>query len=136
MLSPRECDWTFVLTWPGSGGKQPPHQPGASFVLTALRKPGGHLLVVEQLVDGIPAIEHDLLHHTLVGSIRALTDLLSAVSPVAFSRTPHLRRSLRHLAGALGAAPVWPFEIAALLAPIGWIALPAELIIKHYAGEQ
>ena len=113
----------------------------AGHVFRFLNKPCPREDLVATLRDALEqyrlvTAEHDLLHHTLVGSIRALTDLLSAVSPVAFSRTPHLRRSLRHLAGALDAAPAWPFEIAALLAPIGCVALPAELIIKHYAGEQ
>lgn len=99
----------------------------------------------EELADALRAAlehhrlvtaEHDLLRHTLLGSIHALADILSAASPVAFSRTGPLRRLVRYLAVQLGARQTWPFELAAMLAPIGCVTLPADLMLKHYAGEQ
>lgn len=72
--------------------------------------------------------ERDLLERTLTGSVKLLTDLLSASNPLAFSQAARLRRYCRHMVMHLGWPNSWQFELAAMLSPIGLITLPDELV--------
>lgn len=69
--------------------------------------------------------EKELLEQTLTGAITVLSELLAGVDPVMFSRSQLVRGRAARLARALGCEEVWAIEIAALLAPIGRVALPA-----------
>ncbi len=76
------------------------------------------------------ALEHaerELLDHTLTGALEVLTELLSSVDPVGFGPALVNRRRCGQVARALGSPDVWTVEVAALLAPLGRIALPPEL---------
>jgi response regulator RpfG family c-di-GMP phosphodiesterase len=78
--------------------------------------------------------EKELLQQTLMGSLQVLTDLLSALDPEAFGRGRTLRERAVLLARDLGFVAEWDLETAALLLPIGRIALPPELLAKVQAG--
>jgi FixJ family two-component response regulator len=80
--------------------------------------------------------ERELLGKTLNGSIRVLTELLSLVNPLAFSRAYRIRRYVRHMAQKLGLADLWEFELAAMLSQIGCISVPPEVLDKVYASEE
>ncbi|GLH71968.1 response regulator receiver modulated metal-depenent phosphohydrolase [Geothrix limicola] len=69
--------------------------------------------------------EKELLEQTLTGAITVLSELLAGVDPVMFSRSQVVRERAARLARDLGCEEVWAVEIAALLAPIGRVALPA-----------
>ncbi|MBE7557954.1 response regulator [bacterium] len=77
--------------------------------------------------------ERELLEKTLSGSVKVLTDTLSLVSPAAFGRAVRVQRLMRAMARQLG-APVWEFELAALLSQVGCVSLPGEVIDKLHRG--
>jgi CheY-like chemotaxis protein len=78
--------------------------------------------------------EKELLENTLMGSIKVLTDVLSAVSPDAFGRSIRITRSVRHLAAKFHLLFSWCFEAAAMLSQLGCITLDPELIQSAYLG--
>jgi response regulator RpfG family c-di-GMP phosphodiesterase len=78
--------------------------------------------------------ERELLQQTLMGSLQVLMDLLSTLDPEALGRGRMLRERAVLLARALRFTPEWDLETAALLLPIGRIALPPELLAKLKAG--
>lgn len=79
--------------------------------------------------------ERELLEQTLRGSVKVLTDVLSLAAPVAFSRANLVRGYVRHMTQRLGLADRWAYEVAAMLATIGCIALPAGTLEKVYARQ-
>lgn len=80
--------------------------------------------------------ERELLEQTLTGSVRALTDVLELVNPVAFGRSTSIRAHVTHAARALGAESLWEYELAAMLSHVGCVALPAELVERVLAGQE
>jgi response regulator RpfG family c-di-GMP phosphodiesterase len=81
--------------------------------------------------------ERVLLQQTLIGCIRALTDVLALTNPVAFGRASRLRQHAMGFAEYLGCAQgSWELEAAAMLSQIGYLSLPAELVEKIYYGEK
>ncbi len=78
--------------------------------------------------------EKDLLEDTLMGSIEALTDVLSSVSPEAFARSSRIARYVRHLVAKFQLHPAWCYEAAAMLSQLGCITLDLELIQAAYFG--
>ncbi len=98
----------------------------------------------ESLVEGIEAgiqqyrlvtAERELLAQTLAGSVRVLVDVLSMIDPEAFGRSTKLRDWVCRVAVLLHLPHPWQLEIAAMLSPIGQVAVPAELLVKKRAGE-
>jgi len=78
--------------------------------------------------------ERELLEHTLNGSIAMMTEVLSVVSPLAFSRASRIRRHIRHMATQLELPNLWEFDLASMLSQIGCIAVPSDILEKLYAG--
>ncbi|MEL6964157.1 MAG: HD domain-containing phosphohydrolase [Pseudomonadota bacterium] len=79
--------------------------------------------------------ERDLLNKTLSGSIKVLTDVLAMMDPDSFGRTERARHWMRKVTGALGLQRHrWKLEMAAMLAPIGFAALPPEVAKKARAN--
>ena len=78
--------------------------------------------------------ERELLEHTLIGSIEVLSEILSLVSPSAFSRSHRIRRYVRHMAGELGLPEPWQYEVAAMLSQIGCVTVPTDVLEKVYSG--
>ena len=72
--------------------------------------------------------EKELLEQTLTGAITVLSELLASVDPVLVSRSQVVRERGARLARMLGCEEVWAVEMAALLAPIGRIALPTAAV--------
>jgi CheY-like chemotaxis protein len=79
--------------------------------------------------------ERVLLQKTVLGSIRALVDILGIVNPIAFGRGSRIKRQVVELAAALGLPRRWELEAAALLSQIGYVSLPPELVDKAHSGE-
>lgn len=80
--------------------------------------------------------ERVLLQQTLIGCIRALTDVLALTNPVAFGRASRLRQHAMSFAEYLGCAQgFWELEAAAMLSQIGYLSLPADVAEKIYYGE-
>ena len=77
--------------------------------------------------------ERDLLQRTLLGSIRALAEVLRIADPVAFGRTGRLKELACAVARHLK-LEVWPVEYAALVCQLGNISLPEATATKLYAN--
>jgi FixJ family two-component response regulator len=79
--------------------------------------------------------EKELLENTLMGSIKVLTDVLSAASPEAFGKSMRITRIVHHLLGKFPLPSPWRFEAAAMLSQLGCVALDPEVIQAAYLGE-
>lgn len=84
-----------------------------------------------ELVTG----ERDLLQNTLKGSIRILTDLLSAISPDSFSQANRISTLTRKFAKELDLANVWELELAGALCRIGCVTIPPEVLEAWMKGK-
>ncbi|GAB6164502.1 response regulator [Thermostilla marina] len=80
--------------------------------------------------------EKELLSKTLAGSVRVLTEILTAVSPQAFGRASRVRATVSKLCKAMRVPNTWQVEIAAMLSQIGCVAVPAHILEKVYNGEE
>ncbi len=78
--------------------------------------------------------ERELLENTLSGSIKVLADILAMVEPKSFGRAEILRDKIRRLAEFMNITPSWDLEAAALLAHIGAVTVPPEIILKARVG--
>ena len=78
--------------------------------------------------------ERDILEHTLNESAAMMTEVLSTVSSLTFSRALRLRSYVRHMARCLGAENLWVYDLAAILSQIGCIAVPPEILEKVNSG--
>jgi response regulator RpfG family c-di-GMP phosphodiesterase len=78
--------------------------------------------------------ERVLLEQTLHGSVKALADVLALANPVAFGRAVSIQASVKALAKVVGMRETWEVEVAAMLAPIGAVTLPASTAEKLYTG--
>ena len=83
---------------------------------------------------GLVCAQRELLHGTVTGCIRTLTDILGVVSPASFSQGARIRRYVRHIAAQLNAPHLWEYEMAATLCQIGCVALPPELLARVTSG--
>ena len=81
------------------------------------------------------SVEKELLEKTLRGSIKVLTDILSMVNPLAFSRSSRVRRYVNHMAAKLQLPGKWQFELAAMLSQIGCVTVPHEILSKVYSRQ-
>jgi CheY-like chemotaxis protein len=80
--------------------------------------------------------EKELLENTLMGSIKVLTEVLSAASPEAFGRSMRIARLVRHLIAKFRVPSPWRFEAAAMLSQLGCVTLDPELIQAAYVGDR
>lgn len=71
-----------------------------------------------------------LLEETLAGSVQVLVDLLSVFDPKAFGQAQETREYALRIAGKLGIPSPWDLGLAALLAPVGRMALPLPIQSK------
>ncbi len=81
------------------------------------------------------AAEKELLENTLMGSIKVLTEVLSAASPEAFGRSMRIARYVRHLVEKFRLPSPWRFEAAAMLSQLGCVTLDPEVIQAACVGE-
>ncbi|HWC58490.1 MAG TPA: HD domain-containing phosphohydrolase [Verrucomicrobiae bacterium] len=80
--------------------------------------------------------EKELLNKTLSGSIKLLTDILSIVDTQSFGRTQALRDLVAESTAKLGLANAWEIHLAVMLAPIGYVTIPPEIMVKSRGGEK
>ncbi len=79
--------------------------------------------------------ERELLERTLNGTIRLLTEVLASLYPQAFGRSEKVRDYVREYAQFFKFRQSWELEAAALLAPIGYLTMPAALLEKSRAEQ-
>jgi len=79
--------------------------------------------------------ERSILKETLIGCIKALTDVLAITSPVAFGRANRVKQLAMQFANTLDCRNYWQLEAAAMLSQLGYLSLPDTLVEKLYYGE-
>lgn len=79
--------------------------------------------------------ERELLEHTLSGAVRALLETLALACPAAFGKTQRVKRLVIELEARMAPRPYWPIELAASVAQLGAVSLPAPLIELAMLGE-
>lgn len=79
--------------------------------------------------------EKELLEKTLYNCIKVLTEMLSLVNPVAFSRAVRVNRLVQHVAQAVKLNDVWQLELAVMLMHLGYVGMSPELLERAYAGK-
>lgn len=77
-----------------------------------------------------------LLEQTLAGSVQMLVDLLSVFDPKAFGQAQRMREFALQIAGRMGVPAPWDLGLAALLAPVGRMAVPLAIQGKLNWGER
>jgi response regulator RpfG family c-di-GMP phosphodiesterase len=100
-----------------------------------LIKPCPQEILAKALQDGLAqhrlvTAEKELLNQTLSGGIKLLTDILSAVDVKAFGRGERLRDLINELTAKLSLDNAWEIHLANMLAPIGYVTLPPETLVK------
>jgi len=78
--------------------------------------------------------EKELLQKTLMGSVTVLAELLSQANPTVFSAGQRIKGHAGHVARRMELPNIWQVEVAAMLAQIGCMSLPSDVINKKYAG--
>lgn len=74
--------------------------------------------------------EHELLTRTLTGSMHVLTDILSMLNPKAFGSASMVRQLTMKVSNKLKVKNSWECEIAGMLALLGTISVPEEVMDK------
>ncbi len=100
-----------------------------------LTKPVNTATLISTINDSLEqhrlqTLEKELLEKTLKGSIKILTDIISAVNPLAFNKGANIRNLSRMIADRLNVKNMWEIEIAALLSQIGCVIVPPEILEK------
>jgi CheY-like chemotaxis protein len=78
--------------------------------------------------------ERQLLERTVAGSIQALTEILSMFDERSFGKCTTLRNLVRKCAHLVPAGRLWEVETAAMLAPIGSVAIPSVVMTRARQG--
>ncbi len=91
-------------------------------------------LALAQRQHRLLTAEKELLQKTLKGSVTVLSELLSQAKPTIFSAGLRIKEYGTDVARQLDLPNLWQIEVAALLAQIGCISLPTDIINKKYAG--
>ena len=81
-------------------------------------------------------VERSLLERTLNGAVQALTEVLSLTDPEAYGRAAQVQKLVVAMAKQLDLQPLWALELAAMLAPLGRVSLPPELLQRQALGEE
>jgi len=79
--------------------------------------------------------EKELLEKTLRGTVYVLTEVLSLVSPAAFSRAARVRRYVQHVAAKLALRSAWKYEIAAMMSQLGCVTVDPSTLETVYSGK-
>jgi response regulator RpfG family c-di-GMP phosphodiesterase len=85
-------------------------------------------------VNRLVTAEKELLSTTLRSTVEALTATLSLAQPAAFGRAARITRTVTELAEALQIKDLWALEVTAMLAHLGAVTLPANVLAKLDAG--
>jgi response regulator RpfG family c-di-GMP phosphodiesterase len=88
---------------------------------------------VEQ--NRLVAAERELLERTLRGAVVALMETLSMTHPLAFGRAIRLRARVAELLKRRGVKLDWAIEVAAMLAQLGAVSLPKDVLERVQRGE-
>jgi CheY-like chemotaxis protein len=105
-----------------------------------LLKPGTRPVLLDTLQAAVAqyqlqVAERELLQKTLLGTMRALSDVLAIANPTAFGHVSRIQELALGVAAQLKLPDQWPLEFASVAAQLGHIALPERTLNRLYAGE-
>jgi response regulator RpfG family c-di-GMP phosphodiesterase len=105
-----------------------------------LLKPGTRPVLLDTLRAAVvqyqlQVAERELLQQTLIGTMRALSDVLAIANPTAFGHVSRIQELALAIARQMKLPEQWPLEFASLAAQLGHIALPEQTLRRLYAGE-
>ena len=63
-----------------------------------------------------------------------MTDILSMVEPESFGRAQMLRDAIGRVAAKLQITNAWEIHLAVMLAPLGYVTIPPETLVRSRAG--
>ena len=97
-----------------------------------ITKPVSPPLVMARVRTHLALREHavvleEMLSKTLVGSVSALTEIMSIVDAQSFSQASRIKLLARETARELGLSGIWRFELAAMLSQMGNVVVPKEV---------
>jgi response regulator RpfG family c-di-GMP phosphodiesterase len=95
----------------------------------------GKALLDAQSQYRLVTAERELLGKTLSGSIKLLTDILAMVETQAFGRAQALRDAIASITDRLRLDNAWEIHLAVMLASIGHVTVPPEILVKSRAGQ-
>jgi response regulator RpfG family c-di-GMP phosphodiesterase len=78
--------------------------------------------------------ERELLEQTLRGSVQALTDVLSLISPAAFGRGTRMRRVASAILDTIEVEDRWAMELAVQMSQLGVVSLPPTVAERLVTG--
>jgi response regulator RpfG family c-di-GMP phosphodiesterase len=104
-----------------------------------LTKPCAHEILGKAVEDGLTQFrlitaEKELLNKTLSGSIKLLTDILTMMEPQSFGRVQAVRNIIASVTKKFKTENEWEIPLAVMLAPIGNVTIPPELLLRARAG--
>ncbi len=79
--------------------------------------------------------ERQAMRSTLMGSVKALADILDLVNPEAMGFARRIKENVLATGKALKVKSPWRLELAVMLSHIGCVALPSEIITKMDKGQ-
>jgi CheY-like chemotaxis protein len=105
-----------------------------------LLKPGTRPVLLDTLQAAVAqyqlqVAERELLQETLLGTMRALSDVLAIANPAAFGHVSRIQELALGVAAQLKLPEQWPLEFASVATQLGHIALPERTLNRLYAGE-
>ena len=105
-----------------------------------LLKPGTRVVLLDTLQAAVAQYqlqiaERELLQKTLIGTMRALSDVLAIANPTAFGHLSRIQELALGVAKQLKLREQWPLEFASVATQLGHIALPERTLGRLYAGE-
>jgi len=105
-----------------------------------LNKPCPVELLGKVMEDGVNQYrlvmaERELLNKTLNGSIKLLTDILSMLEPESFGRAEAVRKVITEVCSKFNVVDEWEVQLAFMLAPIGRVTVPPEVLQRARRGE-
>jgi response regulator RpfG family c-di-GMP phosphodiesterase len=80
------------------------------------------------------SVERELLEKTLRGAVQSLIDVLALAHPAAFSRAARIAQIVTELSQAMTGRRDWEVEVTGLLAQIGAVTLPVQVLEKMDNG--
>ncbi len=85
-------------------------------------------------INRLKKAEKELLATTLRRTVEALMTTLSLAQPTAFAHAERVTRTVSELAEALGIEDPWEVEVTGMLAYVGAVTLPPNVLEKLHAG--
>ena len=133
-------DTVRIMLTGGSDLEVAIHAVNEGNIFRFLSKPANKDTLVKTLTDSLAqyhlvCAEKELLEKTLRGTVYVLTEVLSLVSPAAFSRAARVRRYVQHVVTKLSLSNPWKYEVAAMMSQLGCVTLDPKTLETVYSGQ-